>query len=552
MANTNTYSGGTIVQSGQLNINYGGDGSLNSAIGTGPLTLALGSKLDNTSGQPVTLLTPIAENWQDDWTFLGTSSLNTGSGTITLGSSIITLTVVSNTLEVDGQVQDNGNNNKIQKMGAGALTLKTDNSFGGGVELAAGVLNLGSAYCLGVGILTIDGGAIDNVSGADFTLGAIGAISVPIPSGGGWSFLGTTNLDLGTAPMTPNSGCTMTWNIVSNALTLSGDILSGNTLITKIGKGTLVLAGFSTVNQMNLMVNDGEVDLAHDAGSAIGTGGGTPGLFAQSNSVVKITGGGGNQIIGTGYIQTRLSSGAVFDLNGQSESLDMLTMTNSTLRNSSVGGNSTLTIVGTAGTHPTNAVTLTGVNQLDVPDTNAVLTVDSIVNGTGSLVKTGLGAATLMQSNNFTGNLTVGGGTLTITYPDLAATATVVVSNSAVLNLNFANSETNTVSALVLGGVSKPNGLYNATTDPLYITGMGSLQVTPAVNPLPGTIQFSVSGSTLSLAWPTNSGWILQSETNLSSHAWVDVAGSGGVTATNITVNPTNPTVFFRLRSPTP
>jgi len=109
---------------------------------------------------------------------------------------------------------------------------------------------------------------------------------------------------------------------------------------------------------------------------------------------------------------------------------------------------------------------------------------------------------------------------------------------NALLTLNFANSETNTVSALILGGVSKPNGVYNATTDPLYLSGAGSLQVTPSINPLPGPIQFGVSGSTLALSWPTNLGWILQSETNLTSNAWFDVANSGNVTSTNITINP--------------
>jgi hypothetical protein len=50
------------------------------------------------------------------------------------------------------------------------------------------------------------------------------------------------------------------------------------------------------------------------------------------------------------------------------------------------------------------------------------------------------------------------------------------------LNLNFAGSETNTVAALILNGVSKPDGIYNATSDPLYLSGLGSLKVvTPSL-----------------------------------------------------------------------
>jgi hypothetical protein len=49
-------------------------------------------------------------------------------------------------------------------------------------------------------------------------------------------------------------------------------------------------------------------------------------------------------------------------------------------------------------------------------------------------------------------------------------------------------------------------------------------------------------------------GWILQQQTNslatgLSTN-WADVPGTALVTSTNLTVNPANQTIFFRLRSP--
>jgi autotransporter-associated beta strand protein len=68
-------------------------------------------------------------------------------------------------------------------------------------------------------------------------------------------------------------------------------------------------------------------------------------------------------------------------------------------------------------------------------------------------------------------------------------------------------------------------------------------------------ITFSVSGSTLTLSWPADHlGWILQSQTNSLgvgiSTNWADVPGSDSITSTNYTVNPANPTVFYRLRNP--
>jgi hypothetical protein len=77
------------------------------------------------------------------------------------------------------------------------------------------------------------------------------------------------------------------------------------------------------------------------------------------------------------------------------------------------------------------------------------------------------------------------------------------------------------------------------------------------VNPLPGTLQVSVSGATLGLSWPTNRGWILQSQTNAlnvglvaQSNAWFSLPGSALVTMTNLPIDKAKPTVFYRLIYP--
>jgi hypothetical protein len=73
-----------------------------------------------------------------------------------------------------------------------------------------------------------------------------------------------------------------------------------------------------------------------------------------------------------------------------------------------------------------------------------------------------------------------------------------------------------------------------------------------SVNPNPSPINYSVSGNTLSLSWPTNAGWTLQEQTNNLSAGlgtnWVDVPGSTSITSTNITIDPAKPTVFYRLK----
>jgi hypothetical protein len=85
----------------------------------------------------------------------------------------------------------------------------------------------------------------------------------------------------------------------------------------------------------------------------------------------------------------------------------------------------------------------------------------------------------------------------------------------------------------------------------------GTIQVTGlGVNTNPTNITYTVSGSTLTLQWPTDhTGWTLQSQTNnlatglsTNSSAWHDVSGSQTTNQMIINVNPANPTVFYRLR----
>jgi hypothetical protein len=82
-----------------------------------------------------------------------------------------------------------------------------------------------------------------------------------------------------------------------------------------------------------------------------------------------------------------------------------------------------------------------------------------------------------------------------------------------------------------------------------------SLVVATGVNNTPTHITAVVSGDQLTLSWPeTHLGWILQTQTNdLSAglgSTWFDVPGSESNTQAVITIDPANPTAFFRLRLP--
>jgi len=174
-------------------------------------------------------------------------------------------------------------------------------------------------------------------------------------------------------------------------------------------------------------------------------------------------------------------------------------------------------------------------------------------NISGGLTAIGAGTTTLSGANTYTGNTTVSAGTLEIVNPVLAPSSTVSVASGALLQLDFATTET--VSGLVLNGVSQAPGIYNATTSPAYLTGAGSLQVGVPIAPNPTNITFTVSGTTLNLTWPADHlGWILQSQTNRLSVGlgtnWVDVAGSAAANRASLPIVSTNPVVFYRLRHP--
>jgi hypothetical protein len=150
-------------------------------------------------------------------------------------------------------------------------------------------------------------------------------------------------------------------------------------------------------------------------------------------------------------------------------------------------------------------------------------------------------------------NLTLAGNsTLILTNPaSLNLTkSTVTVPSGSVLQLDY--TATNTVNALVLNGVNQGAGVYNNVNAGPYLAGSGSLLVAPGPS-APVTLTNSVTGNVLSFSWPAGQGWRLQAQTNSLntgiSNNWVYVTDAT-VSSTNITINPANPTVFFRLTYP--
>ena len=142
--------------------------------------------------------------------------------------------------------------------GSGTVTIASSNSYSGGTQLNAGLLNVNRATALGTGTLTIAGGTLGNTSGAAVTLTANNPQS--------WNtdvvFNGPNDLNLGTGPVTMAASRTVT--VTSGNLTVGGAIGGTGMSLTKAGPGNLTLAGANTYNA-GTFVFSGTLTAAADA-----------------------------------------------------------------------------------------------------------------------------------------------------------------------------------------------------------------------------------------------------------------------------------------------
>ena len=199
-------------------------------------------------------------------------------------------------------------------------------------------------------------------------------------------------------------------------------------------------------------------------------------------------------------------------------------------------------------------MTLTGNNGATTFNPNGnTITLSGVLSGSGGLTASGSGTFELSGANTYTGDTTVASGsTLKLDSINNKSGAFRAVT-SATFNLNY--SGTLKVASFYTNSVALATGTYSAANLSAYLTGSGLVQVTGSVPNTPTNITFSVSGGNMTLSWPPSYlGWILQVQTNSLSKGissnWVDVANSGNVTTTNIPINSTTPTAFYRLRSP--
>lgn len=527
----NTYSGATTINAGTLQIGNGGaSGTLNSGasiVNNGLLiydstsTVNLGGLFGGGIGGTGNVLVrkgtlqALGANSYSGWTQIDpgatfqpsfgnqgalASSVVTNNGTLLLSRQDNAMFTYGGNIVGTGSVSkiaNNGNN--------GDVTLTGQHTYTGGTYILGGMIIFGDNSTVGAGSF------VGNVFLTnDYAHNQFGA------------------------PPNDFVPATLTFNRPDDFV-FPGNIV-GEGFVTLTGSGVVTLTGnnnytnrgtaaTTTINAGTLVVGNGGTSGAIGNGDTVNN---STLVFNRSDSVTI-----GRVISGSGSL-VQNGTGTLL-LNGVNTYTGSTTVSNGTF-----GGSGTLA----------GPVTLLAGTKLAPGASVGTLTVNSDLTIGGNLAIE-LNKS-LTPSNDYvvvTGTLTCSGtGTVTVTNlgPALAVGDKFTLFSQALPNGN-------TLSIVPPAGVT--------FTNELALDGSITVLTAPpttATNPTNITATVSGGGTTLDLAWPADHlGWILQAQTNslnvglrAASNFWFDVPGSAAITNTTVSLDKTQPTVFYRLRSP--
>jgi fibronectin-binding autotransporter adhesin len=480
-----------------FNSSPGGPVIINGSGTTNTLSLEAGG-LTVLSGAPaVTVNAPLVLKSSQTWTNNSSNGLSVG-GTVSEGANRLNVAgsgsiTLSNTITGSGGFTANG---------TGLVALSGANTFTGGVAINGGTVQLGSSTGLGAtaNVVSIASGATLDLNGQTITQ------TLTITGTG----VGASGALINSNTTTPGSFSTNLANAGGftvggpGAITLSGQ-MSGQTL-TKIGAGTLTLAGTTDNNSGSVTANGGLVILAKTSTSGVHA---TSGLTVNTGGTAQLGGTGGDQIYDSSAVTI---NGGTLDLNGKTE-----------------------TIGGFNGTLSTGVVTNTNATPatLTIGNANAAgAYAGALQNGAGTvaLTKIGTAAQTLSGTNTYSGPTSINAGSISISAASaLSPNSIVTVASAAQLGITASGTYASQLALTGDFGVANFDPAASAGALRLSLSGgtftlTGGIGLATAAAANTEISAYSTATSTASVAGPITGG----------SSTGTFYLGGGGSATTNL------------------
>lgn len=472
LSGANGWKGLTTISAGVLNIqNASGLGTVDAGT-----TVSSGAALQIQGNIAVgtEALTLNGSGISSDGALRNISGNNSYAGAITLGSGS-TIHSDAGALNLSGGIVNGGftatfggasnitesgvisGTGALVKNGNGTLTLSASNTYTGATTVNAGTLQVNTNNALGT---AASGTTVAN--GASLTLNNVNySTAEPLTLNGSGISNGGALHNTGTSTFAGpiNAATNATINAGGGTLNLTGGISKNGTTLTIAGGGTVNITtnGITGASPNSDLVVDGTTVVLSAANSYNGP------TTVQNSGTLKL---GNNNVLPTSpQTAMTINTSSVFDLASYSDGVASLAGdSTATVKNSVVGGTSTLTVNPASGVSTTFAGIIAGTN--------------GGTQGNVALQKTGAGTLVLTGANTYTGSTTVNGGTLTLSDASgsaVGSTNNVSIGSGGTVLLGQ-NDQINNTAPMTLAGGTFAKG--NFSEGSAGAPGIGALTLT--------------------------------------------------------------------------
>jgi fibronectin-binding autotransporter adhesin len=481
LSGNNTYTGGTIISSGNLQVSS--DQNLGDPAGAitftgGYSTLTFGAAFNPSATRAINVNTSPGLS----------AAINTNGFDITLAQGI-------------------SGTGALVKTGNGTLTLNGVGSFSGPLGVNQGILRLGVDNALSPSSVNVNGGGVAtfDLNSHNLTIGQLNGLG---------------NITLGSGILTVTGAAS--WDgvisgtgsvVMENTFTVSNsNTYTGGTTVA--GTGNLTIGVNNTGSIVGNITDNGIVTFNRDDTTTF------PGVISGAGGVVQANSGTtiltgvnsytGGTTVNSGVLRIGVggslaSTGALavnhgtFDLNSQTQTVGALS--------------------GTGGTITLGSGSLT-------TNSSANANLASVISGSGSLTKAGSGALILTGANTYTGGTTVGGGVLQVTGSGtLGSTSGSVTVSSGTLDLGGTTQTQN-------GGVTLGSGstVQNGTLSSSGTFALNGANVSAVLAGTGGVLVTGGNGTSLySVSTYTGPTVIQVADSTLGLQGTASIANSSGV-----------------------